>query len=109
MAAWISAETGVGPSMASGSQTCRGICALLPVAPRKSRRQAIVTGPHSQSLSGARAPALSAMSTRSTLPNAWKMKIIPRMRPTSPMRFTTKALRPAAAALSRLYQNPMSR
>ena len=75
------AETGVGPSIASGSQTCRGICALLPVAPRKSRRQAIVTGPHSQSLSGARAPALSAMSTRSRLPKAWKMKIIPRMRP----------------------------
>ena len=105
----MSAETGVGPSMASGSQTCRGICALFPVAPRKRRRHAIVTGPHSHSLSGARAPALSAMSTRSTLPKAWKMKIIPRISPTSPIRFTTKALSPAAEALSRLYQKPMSR
>src|SRR5213083_441775 len=39
VAAWISADTGVGPSIASGSQTCSGICALLPVAPTKSSRQ----------------------------------------------------------------------
>ena len=30
VAAWISAETGVGPSMASGSQVCRKNCADLP-------------------------------------------------------------------------------
>ena len=30
VAAWMSAETGVGPSIASGSQMCSGICALLP-------------------------------------------------------------------------------
>ena len=71
VAAWMRAETGVGPSMASGSQTWSGICALLPVAPTKSSRQAIVTGPHCQSVSGASAPALSAMSTRSRLPKAW--------------------------------------
>src|SRR4051812_8712468 len=33
VAAWINAETGVGPSIASGSQTYKGICADLPVAP----------------------------------------------------------------------------
>src|SRR6059058_1541895 len=37
VAAWINAETGVGPAIASGSQTNKGICALLPVAPMKSR------------------------------------------------------------------------
>src|ERR1051325_11211190 len=37
VAAWIRAETGVGPAIASGSQTYKGICALLPVAPIKSR------------------------------------------------------------------------
>src|SRR5213594_164234 len=37
VAAWIKALTGVGPSMASGSQTYRGICADFPVAPTKSR------------------------------------------------------------------------
>ena len=36
VAAWISAETGVGPSIASGSQTYSGICADLPVAPMNS-------------------------------------------------------------------------
>ena len=36
VAAWISALTGVGPAMASGSQTKSGICADLPVAPIKS-------------------------------------------------------------------------
>src|SRR3989337_2674364 len=35
VAAWISAETGVGPSMASGSQTYSGSWADFPVAPRK--------------------------------------------------------------------------
>jgi hypothetical protein len=35
VAAWIIAETGVGPSMASGSQTWSGNWALLPTAPRK--------------------------------------------------------------------------
>ena len=34
VAAWMSAETGVGPSIASGSQTCKGNCADLPTAPR---------------------------------------------------------------------------
>ena len=34
VAAWISAETGVGPSIASGSQTWNGNCALFPIAPR---------------------------------------------------------------------------
>jgi hypothetical protein len=36
VAAWISAETGVGPSIASGSQVCRISCADFPMAPMKS-------------------------------------------------------------------------
>ena len=36
VAAWINAETGVGPSIASGSQTCSPICADLPIAPMNS-------------------------------------------------------------------------
>jgi len=39
VAAWISAEIGVGPSIESGSQTCSGTCALLPMAPTNSNRQ----------------------------------------------------------------------
>ena len=36
------AETGVGPSMASGNQLNSGICADLPVAARKSSSTAAV-------------------------------------------------------------------
>src|SRR5262245_31477264 len=43
VAAWISALTGVGPAIASGSQTWSGICADLPVAPTKRNRVARVT------------------------------------------------------------------
>src|SRR5438034_4105363 len=39
VAAWISAETGVGPSIASGSHEYSGSCADLPVAPKKNARQ----------------------------------------------------------------------
>src|SRR5476651_1484102 len=39
VAAWIKAEIGVGPSMESGSQTCSGNCALLPMAPMKRQMQ----------------------------------------------------------------------
>src|SRR5690554_8086814 len=34
VAAWMSADTGVGPAMASGSQVCSGSCADLPAAAR---------------------------------------------------------------------------
>ena len=40
VAACIRAETGVGPSIASGSQTCSGNWADLPTAPMKSIRSA---------------------------------------------------------------------
>ena len=43
VAAWISADTGVGPSMASGSQVCRPICADLPMAPTNSSTQMTVS------------------------------------------------------------------
>src|SRR5277367_3078544 len=45
VAAWINALTGVGPSIASGNQTCSGNCADLPIAPQKiSRPAAVATG-----------------------------------------------------------------
>ena len=40
VAAWIRAETGVGPSIASGSHVCRKNCADLPIAPINSSTQA---------------------------------------------------------------------
>src|SRR6185437_437463 len=46
VAAWISAEIGVGPSIESGSQTCNGTCADLPHAPTNSSRQISVASDH---------------------------------------------------------------
>ncbi len=48
VAAWISADTGVGPSMASGSQVCSRNCADLPIAPMNRRRQISVSASTSQ-------------------------------------------------------------
>src|SRR3984893_16503315 len=39
VAAWINAEMGVGPSMESGSHTCKGTCADLPMAPINKQTQ----------------------------------------------------------------------
>src|SRR6476469_1342144 len=39
VAAWISAEIGVGPSIESGSHTCSGTCADLPMAPMNRHTQ----------------------------------------------------------------------
>src|SRR5437879_7520716 len=56
VAAWISAEIGVGPSIESGSQTCSGNCALLPMAPTNSAMQMAVSNGH-----GAPAPTPSTV------------------------------------------------
>src|SRR5688500_14364273 len=47
VAAWISAEIGVGPSMESGSHTCNGTCADLPIAPMNRQMQMTVATDHS--------------------------------------------------------------
>src|SRR4051812_50164002 len=48
VAAWMRADTGVGPSMASGSQTNRGPWALLPAAARYSSRAMAVAVPRAR-------------------------------------------------------------
>src|SRR5579875_3222081 len=45
-AAWISAEIGVGPSIESGSHTCSGTCADLPIAPMNSNPTISVASDH---------------------------------------------------------------
>src|SRR5687767_11263178 len=61
VAAWMSAETGVGPAIASGSQTYRGTCADLPHAPTNSSRQiAVAIQPYCASL-----PCAASANTRS--------------------------------------------
>src|ERR1700730_18073088 len=50
VAAWISAEIGVGPSMESGSHTCSGTCADLPMAPMNKHMHAKVIAGHTMLL-----------------------------------------------------------
>ena len=90
VAAWISALTGVGPAMASGSQVNNGSCALLPVAPMKRNSVAAI-------ISGSFMPpvARSMMLAYSSVPKRWNSSTMPSTMPTSPMRFITKALRAA--------------
>ncbi len=48
VAAWIRAEIGVGPSIESGSHTCSGTCADLPIAPMNRQMQMTVMACHSR-------------------------------------------------------------
>ena len=103
VAAWISAETGVGPSIASGSQVCRNSCADLPIAPMNSKtpiRLAAFQSAHRKRIlvSASTGPAAKTSSNRteSTTKNSAKM---PSANPKSPTRFTIKAFIAAALAL----------
>ena len=99
VAAWIRAETGVGPSMASGSQTYRGICADLPVAPKNISSEIALRTPK-PATSGAKWPPRSSAltSVNRTVPSTDIMSSIPRMKPASPTRFMMNAFLPASAA-----------
>ena len=95
VAAWMSAETGVGPSIASGSQTWSGNCALFPAAPAKMpSANKVMTVEES-------APVIA----RCWISSIWKVPARVQMRskaasrPRSPMRVTINAFLAAAAAL----------
>ncbi len=113
VAAWISALTGVGPSIASGSQVCSPNCADLPIAPMNSNRHNMVSTsqrpPRKPMLAPAIAGAAARISGIDTVPNTRNVPKMPSMNPRSPTRLTTKALIAAALALGFLYQNPISR
>ena len=106
VAAWISALTGVGPAMASGSQTYSGIWADLPQAPMNRQMQAAFSSVVS---AAAIAPALLSSPVYSSVPKCQKIRNMPIMKPKSPMRLATKAFLPAMALLRSLYQKPISR
>ena len=91
VAAWIRADTGVGPAIASPSQDCSGNCADLPQAPSSSIRPIAVSTP---SLAPSAAPKTWL---KLTPPNWTNMIMIATDRPKSPTRLTTKAFFAAAA------------
>ncbi len=113
VAAWISAETGVGPSIASGNQVCRPSCADLPIAPMNSSRQSVVRMSTSQLRKWKVCPTLPGVAantaSKPTVPKMKNTPMMPRAKPKSPMRLTMKALIAAALALGLWNQKPISR
>ena len=103
VAAWINAETGVGPVMASGNHACSGNWPDLPHAPssRSNVRASATPDPA--------APMPPKTAAKLVCPNAQNIVMIARDRPTSPTRFMTKAFLPAVAASGLKYQNEISR
>src|SRR4051812_21921876 len=106
VAAWISADTGVGPSIASGSQTWSGNWALLPMAPANTR---IATMPSGIVFDVPWLTSFSRDSWMSRVLVFTQMAMIPSANPTSPTRLTMNAFFAASAAERFLYQKPMSR
>src|SRR4051795_919242 len=106
VAAWMRAETGVGPSIASGSQVCSGTCADLANAPTSSRMQPATSD--AWSTEKARSTAANVLR-KSSDPVPRMMKNVPSTRPTSPTTLITNALMPAVVAVVRRYQNEISR
>src|SRR5690348_11974851 len=113
VAAWINALTGVGPSIASGSQVCRGSCADLPIAPTNSSRQSRVIVSTRMPAKPIVEPAIAGAAWRidgiDTVPNTRKVPKMPRLKPKSPTRLTTNAFSAAALADGLYYQKPISR
>ena len=101
VAAWIRALTGVGPSMASGSQVCSGTWADFANAPTSSRMQPAVRSPSP----GEKSDLMPSKVSRKSSEPVWrKMKNVPSTRPTSPSTLMTNALMPACVAVVRRYQ-----
>ncbi len=103
VAAWISADTGVGPSIASGNHACSGTWPDLPQAPSKSSSVIASSTP------GESSPARAKTSLYCVVPRLANSRKIASANPTSPTRFITNALVAAAAADGRFCQKPISR
>ena len=92
VAAWMSAETGVGPSIASGNQACNGNWPDLPAAPSSSRMPMIRTVAAGSVLTPLKTPAYWVV------PSVANIRKMPMARPASPTRFIRNAFLPAVAA-----------
>jgi hypothetical protein len=114
VAEWMSDETGVGPSIASGSQTWNGNMADLPQAPIYMQRVARVSRfaenkpvPTTWFMAAAAVGELS--TAKSKLPAAWPAISNPIRKKASARRVRMKAFLLAATADGLVYQKPISR
>ena len=106
VAAWISADTGVGPAMASGSQVWSGNWPLLPMMPMNRQRGADeqhARGRHR----GSSAYALIADDVE-RCPRRRTVMMMPIIRPMSPVRVVRNALSAASVFALSSHQWPMS-
>lgn len=94
----MSADTGVGPSIASGNHVCRPNCADFAIAPNNTNIVIIVI--NSTLINGATANIVDI----SKFPNTHHIIIIPNVNPQSPIRFIINAFIPALFACILLYQ-----
>src|SRR5579862_6681804 len=97
----MSAETGVGPSIASGSQVCSGTWADLAAHAIKIATQIASSIPGDSCGTSANT---AAYVTECNIANSMK---IANIKPTSPTTLITNALRAAATAEGRSNQNPI--
>ena len=115
VAAWISAEAGVGPSMASGSQSWNGSWADLPATPKRRQSSAAVRSvvdgaAASDSAPGGTAAVQWPMTAGMAVVRAPAARMmIPITKARSAMRVTRNALTAARRAASRRLSWPMSR
>ena len=107
VAAWIRAETGVGPAIASGSHTCSGNCADLPTAPPNSRIAA-TNEERSRPRRGRWSSPISRMFVVVNPVTAINAKM-PNMNGTSPIRVVMNALIAAFEFSFSSHQWPISR
>ncbi len=96
VAEWSKALTGVGPSMASGSQVSRGNWALLPATPPKIRIAEIVINNGDMRA----VTSTEFMSKMLRLPKWSNTSSSPRKKAISPKRVITNAFFPASEALN---------
>ena len=103
VAAWMRAETGVGPSIASGNHACSGTWPDLPQAPSSSRSVIAVI------VAGESWSRFANTSVYWVVPSSANMMKIASARPTSPTRFIRNAFLAAVAADGRFVYQPISR
>ena len=106
VAAWMSADAGVGPAMASGSHVCSGNWADLPMTPKNNEtaattRTVLLIVPFN---------AFSLIAAISkVLPAAKNKMMMPMRRPISPVRVVKNAFSAALVLFGSSHQCPMSR
>ena len=104
VAAWINAETGVGPSIASGNQTCRPNCADLPMQPiNKSKLINVnewISNPKKLKIDSFCELINSFISLIFKVPNTTKVVNNANNKPATPTLLTIKAFKAALLAFS---------